>query len=54
MTLSAFFPTEVALQAVNAPEGSAKYNFGIFSSSKPAIITDIPKGLTPALCVNLI
>lgn len=45
---------DVAFQAVKAPDGSAWYNFGILSSSHPAIRTDIPNGLTPALWVNLL
>ena len=49
MALSEFLPIAVACQAASAPDGSDRYNLGCLSLSKPAIKTEIPKGLTPLL-----
>ncbi len=39
--------------AEKVPEGSVWYNLGDPSGSKPTSNVDIPKGLTPPLCVYL-
>lgn len=51
LTVLEFLPIAFAFHAEKVPAGSVWYRAALPRGSKPAMRVEIPKGLTPPLCV---